>query len=669
MQKQEARQRIKKLREIIDRHRYLYHVLDKQEISDAALDSLKHELFLLESQYPDLITKDSPTQRVAGRPLKGFIKVPHKVPMLSIEDIFSEKELQDWQDYLKKIEPGRTFEYFCELKIDGFAVSLIYNKGVLETGSTRGSGRVGEDVTQNLKPIESIPLTLQCLTPRVKQVVIGSKVEVRGEVYMEKRDFEKLNKELAEKGQKPYANPRNLAAGSIRQLDPKLAASRPLKFIAYDLVTNLGQKKHSQKHKILKELGFKSDQGRVCFNLSQVLGYWKEIVKNRAALPYQVDGVVVSVNDNALFAKFGVVGKSPRGIRAFKFSPKQAATKVLDIKVQVGRTGTLTPVAVLEPVEVGGVVISRATLHNEDEIKRLGVKIGDTVIVGRAGDVIPDIVKVLPEMRTGHEKKFVMPGKCPVCGSATQRPQGEVRYICKNPDCFAVQRQNFYHFASRQALNIMGLGPKIIDKLIDQGLISDFADIFKLKEGDLIPLERFAEKSAENIIRSIHKSEEKIPLARFIYALGILHVGEETAIDLAQYFGDIKKLAQSSKEELERIPDIGKVVAESIYGWFKAQKNQKLLKDLLQSGLAIIEPPKLGRRLAGKTFVITGVLESLTRDEAKKRIRMFGGKPSSAVSKETDFLILGVNPGSKLEKARVLGVKIIKEKEFLKMIR
>lgn len=672
MTKQGAKQRLEKLRKVINRHRYFYHVLDKQEISPEALDSLKHELYLLESAYPEFITSDSPTQRVAGKPLKGFKKVEHEISMLSIEDIFSEKELREWKDYLKRLAPSEVegLEYFCEPKVDGFAVSLIYKNGIFTTGSTRGSGRMGEDVTQNLKTIESIPLRLCALSESAHRICALSesahrKVEIRGEVYMEKKDFQIFNKKLGGK----YANPRNLAAGSIRQLDPKIAGSRPLKFMAYDLVTDFGQKKHSEEHQILKKLGFKADDGQVCKKISEVVDYWQEIAKKRNPLPYQIDGAVVMINNNAFFEKFGIVGKSPRAIRAFKFSPKQAATRVLDIKVQVGRTGNITPVAILEPQEVGGVTISRATLHNEDEIKRLGIKIGDTVIVGRAGDVIPDIIKVLPELRTGSERVFVMPQDCPACGAKVIRPEGEVRHICVNPKCFAIQRENFYHFAARPAFDISGLGPKIIDRLIGHGLVSTQADLFKLKEGDLLPLERFAEKSAKNIIEAIQKSKTKIPLSRFIYALGILHVGEETAFNLAQYLGDIDKLKKASKDALEQIPDIGKVVAESIYSWFQAKRNQKLINDLLGAGVKIASQPKIGKSLAGKTFVLTGVLESLSRNEARKKIRMLGGKPASSISKETDYLVAGEEPGSKLDKAKKFEIKIIGEKEFLEMLK
>jgi len=531
MTRAEAKKRIEKLKKLISHHRYLYHVLDKQEISDEAFDSLKHELYKLEQQFPEFITPDSPTQRVGGKPLEKFEKVEHEVPMLSIEDVFSEKELQDWEDYLKRLAPSAKFEYFCEYKIDGFAITLIYKNGIFTTGATRGDGKTGENVTQNLKTIESLPLKLRdCkwLSPTVKRV------EIRGEVYMEKDDFEKFNKTLKKKGQKPYANPRNLAAGSIRQLDPELAAARPLKFLAYDIVTDLGQKKHSEEHQILPALGFKTDPGRICQNTAEVVDFWRQAAKKRETLPYLVDGVVINVNDISLFQKLGVVGKSPRGTRAFKFSPKQATTKVLDIKLQVGRTGAVTPVAHLEPVQVGGVTITRATLHNEDEIKRLGVKIGDTVIVERAGDVIPAVAKVLTELRTGKEKEFHFLKTCPVCSAKLIRPEGEAIWRCPNPKCPARRRENLYFFASKKAFDIEGLGPKIIDQLVDENLISEAADIFELKEGDLIPLERFGVRSAQNLVAAIQKSKE-IPLARFIYSLGIRHVGEETAIDLANY--------------------------------------------------------------------------------------------------------------------------------------
>lgn len=654
MERAEAKTRILKLKKVIDHHRYLYHVLDKQEISDAALDSLKHELLQLEKLYPEFLTPDSPTQRVGGEPQKGFSKVAHEFPMLSIEDIFSQKELEDWEVYLKKLAPDEKIDYFCEPKIDGFAISLIYEAGVLKIGSTRGNGKVGEDVTQNLKTIESIPLRLRSNLPDI--------VEIRGEVYMEKKDFEKFSSD--------YANPRNLAAGSIRQLDPKIASQRPLKFLAYSLITDLGQKKHSEEHQILKELGFKTYPGKECQNLFDILDFWQEIVRKRDSLPFQVDGIVAVVNNNALFQKLGVVGKSPRGIRAFKFSPKQATTKIKDIKLQVGRTGAITPVAVLEPVVVGGVTVSRATLHNKDEIERLGVRIGDTVIVERAGDVIPAVSEVMKDLRTGKEKEFKFPKTCPVCGSDLRKPEDEVVWRCLNPNCQAQKREFLYHFVSGKAFDIKGLGPKIIDQLINENLVSQPADLFGLEEGDLAVLERFGQKSASNLISAIRDST-KVPLSRFIYALSIRHVGEETAIALAQHFGTIKNFEEAAEQKLPSLSLMGVEVSKSIYSWFHYKKNVKMIDDLLEAGVKIAPSENSSVRtgkLSGKTFVITGVLDSITRVEAHKKIRLLGGHPLTSVSKKTDFLVVGKNPSSKLEKAQKLGVKTITEASFLQML-
>ncbi len=682
MTKQQAKQRIEKLKKVINYHRYLYHVLNRQEISDSALDSLKHELYKLEQQFPELITPDSPTQRVAGEPLEGFNKVEHKIPMLSIEDIFSPEELKEWEDYLERLLPGQKFEYFTELKVDGFAITLIYKNGIFIQGATRGNGKIGEDVTQNLRTIESIPLKLELhsalgfdpqlsrkIESNIKNLIKKGVVEIRGEVYMEKKDFERLNEQMRKKGEKTFANPRNLAAGSIRQLDPKLAASRPLKFFAYDIITDLGQEKHSQEHKILFALGFKTDLGRVCATLSEVVDYYKKITKKRESFPFQIDGIVVSVNNNSLFEKLGVVGKSPRGIRAFKFPPKQATTIIEDIKVQVGRTGALTPVAILKPVEIDGVVISRATLHNEDEIKRLGVKIGDTVIVGRAGDVIPAVLKTLPDLRTGKEREFKMPKFCPVCKTKLVKPAGEVIWRCPNPNCFAKRKKYFYHFISKGAFDIEGLGPKIIDKLIDEGLIFDPADLFKLKKGDVLPLEGFAEKAAQNLIDSI-QSKKKISLPKFIYALGIRNVGEETAYLLADRFGSLENLKNASLSKLEEIRDIGPIVAESIYDFFHNKKNLDFIKKLKDVGVKIqtTRPKSKPGKLKGLTFVLTGALETITRKEAKERIRALGGDVSESVSKKTNYLVMGENPGSKLKKAKEIGIKILSEKEFLEML-
>ncbi len=688
MVKSEVQKRIEKLKEVINYHRYLYHVQNRQEISPQALDSLKHELYTLEQKYPEFITPDSPTQRVAGKPSDGFAKVAHEIPMLSIEDIFTEEELQDWQEYLERLEKKTEFEFFSELKIDGFAIALIYENGIFNRGATRGSGLVGEDVTQNLKTIESIPLKLQLhvhphtnfgvgvhgMLPlkeseeKIKKLIKRGNIEVRGEVYMEKKAFEKFNEEQRKKGFPAFANPRNLAAGSIRQLDPKLASSRPLKFLAYDIVTDLGQKKHSESHQILQSLGFKTDPGKICQNLDEIIEFWREVAKKRESLPFLIDGVVININDEFLFKKLGVVGKSPRGVRAFKFSPKQATTIIENIVLQVGRTGAVTPVAHLKPVEVGGITITRATLHNEDEIKRLGVKIGDTVIVERAGDVIPAVAKVITELRTGKEKEFHFPKTCQVCLSNLIKPEGEVVWRCPNPDCGAKKREFLCHFSSRKAFNIEGLGPKIIGQLIEENLISQASDIFQLKEGDLLPLERFAEKKTGNILEAVEKSK-KISLAKFIFALGIRHVGEETAQDLSYYFGSIDKFKEVSREEFDKIPEVGPEISKSIFNWLQEKRNQKLIKDLLSAGIEIIPPEKISKKLQGLKFVLTGSLENMTREEVKNKIRLLGGEVSETVSKETDYVILGKDPGLKLEKAKQFGIKTIGEKEFLKMLK
>ncbi|MEK7162483.1 MAG: NAD-dependent DNA ligase LigA [Patescibacteria group bacterium] len=664
MDKAQARQRITKLKQAINKHRYEYHVLNKSSISPEALDSLKHELKKLEDEFPELITPDSPTQRVAGEPLKGFKKVLHKVPMLSLEDVFSEEEFLEWVERIKKLlrfDPATAGpEFFAELKFDGLACSLVYKNGILDRAATRGDGKVGEDVTANIRTIEAVPL-------RLEKTAKGE-VEVRGEVLITKKAFEKINREQKKKGGQIYANPRNLAAGSLRQLDQKITAARHLDFHAYDLVTELGQETHSEEHKILREFGFKTDsEARIIKTPEELFRFKEKIEREREKLPYGIDGLVVQVNNNKLFQKLGVVGKAPRGSVAFKFSPKEATTEVKDIAVQVGRTGVLTPVAVLEPVKVGGVTISRATLHNEDEIRRLGLKVGDTVIVGRAGDVIPDVKKVLKELRRGKEKEFHMPKTCPVCGREIRKEKEGPLAYCTNKFCPAKHRENLYHFVSRVAFDIDGLGPKIVDVLLDQGLIQDAADIFDLKEGDIQPLERFGEKSAANIVAAI-KEKTRISLPRFIIALGILHVGEETAQDLADNFGSLEKLREASLEELESVSNIGEVVARSLYEWFRDAYNKRFLEKLLRR-VSIEKYHAPAGKLKGLIFVITGGLETMTREEAKMRIKKLGGHASETVTKETDYVVAGTEPGStKLERAKKLGVKTIDEKEFLKML-
>jgi len=665
MTKQNAKDRIGKLKSLIQKHRYLYHVKDVQEISDEAFDVLKHELFELEQQFPDLITKDSPTQRVGGEPLAKFNKVSHDSPMLSIEDIFKEEEFDSWEEYLQRLSKKKNLEYFAEVKIDGFAVSLRYKKGIFVLGATRGNGSVGEDVTQNLKTIESIPLRLE------KKFSLDS-IEIRGEVYMEKRDFEKFNAKRKKAGQESYANPRNLAAGSIRQLDPKLAASRPLKFIAYDLVSNLGQKTHNKDHEILSSLGFKTDStAKVCKNKKEVLVYWRGMEKKRDSLLFHIDGVVVSVNDNVIFQSLGVAGKSPRAIRALKFAGSQTTTRIVGVKFQVGRTGAITPVAVLSPISLAGVTISRASLHNADEIKRLGVKIGDTVVIERAGDVIPFVIKVLSDLRNGTERSISIPKYCPVCSVKLVRPKGEVIWRCPNRECLAQKRENLYHFVSKKAFDIVGLGPRIIDKLVEEHLLSEPSDIFELTEGDLIPLEKFAEKAAKKTVSAIKQAKE-VSLSRFLYALGIRHVGEETAIDLASHFLSINKLRKASMEELEKISDVGGVVAQSIEDWFKNKTNQRIIKKLFKVGVKIQHSSKTSFKsnslISGKTFVVTGTLPAISRTEAKERIRQFGGNISESVSRNIDYVVVGENPGSKLVKAKKMGIQTLSEEQFLRLL-
>lgn len=672
MTKAEAQQRIDKLKKEIDHHRYLYHVEDRQEISDAALDSLKHELERLEQQFPDLITADSPTQRVGGEPLPEFQKVQHTQRMLSLNDIFSFEELQAWEDRVKKLLSAgeqKQLGYFVELKMDGLAISLLYRDGVLARASTRGDGYIGEDVTENMKTIEAIPLRLRVLKNITQQNrVIRGEVEIRGEVVMSKKAFANLNAAQKKKKEPLYANPRNVAAGSVRQLNPKVTASRKLDFVAYDLVSDLGQETHSEVHGLLRQLGFKAgDHNYTSANIQEVEKVHTQIGKLRESLPYWTDGIVVNVNHLSLFQKLGVVGKAPRGAVAYKYPAEQATTVVEDIQVQIGRTGALTPVAHLRPVQVAGTTVSRATLHNEDEIARLDVRIGDTVIVQKAGDIIPDIVQGLPKLRTGKERRFHFPKKCPICGSAVERQADQAAYYCSNTFCFAQAREGLYHFVSKSAFDIDGLGPKIIDQLLEHELIRDPADIFALREADLLPLDGFAEVSARNLIQAI-TAKKRISLARFLYALGIRHVGEETAIALAQHFHALDAITAASLEELEAIHDIGGIVAKSIYAYFAEPAHQKLLKKLAQNGVEIIYQAPKRRTLEGKTFVLTGGLSSLTRDEAKDRIRRAGGSISSSVSQKTDYVVAGEDPGSKYDKAKELNVAIINEKELLQML-
>ncbi len=696
MTKQEAKIRIEKLRSEIDYHRYLYHVLDKIEISDAALDSLKHELYKLEQQFPDLITADSPTQRVGGEALKQFKKVAHAVPMLSIEDAFTFEEVKGWEERMRRLSPHDKYDYYAEIKMDGLAMSLIYEDGVFTVGATRGDGKIGEDVTQNLKTIEAIPLRLRVPTEsEVKKFLarfpgvdkkkfeqkiysLSGRAELRGEAFMRKKTWSELNREQKKRGEAEFANPRNAAAGSIRQLDSKITASRHLDFYGYDVITDFGQKNHDEAHEILKLLGVKVNPHNIyCKNLDEVEKFHKHMAVIRAKQDFWFDGIVVNVNNIVLFKKLGVVGKTPRAVLAYKFPGEEATTKLLEVHWQVGRTGALTPVATMEPAQIGGTTVTHATLHNPDEIKRLGVKIGDTVILEKAGDVIPKIKSVFSRMRTGREKDIAIPRKCPICGSnleykkikSGKKEEAGAILFCTNKKCYAQEVENIIHFVSKKALNIDGMGEEIVRRFVDLGLIATMADIFTLKKEDIAGLERFGEKSADNLIEAIGAAK-RVSLARFVYALGIPNVGEEMANVLSRHFGDLRKIMSAKKDELLKIGDVGYVVAESVLTFFNDEKNKKIISGLLKNGIEI-EEVKISKHqpLAGKTFVLTGSMESMTRDEAKDKIRVLGGDISSSVSKETDFVVAGAEPGSKYDRAKKNGIKILDEKEFLKLIK
>lgn len=654
MSKSEAKQRIEKLREAINKYRYQYHVLDKLDISEAALDALKHELKLLEDQFPDLITADSPTQRVAGKALDKFSKIEHQTPMLSMEDVFTAAEFEEWAKRITKLEEGKEQAMYSMLKIDGLAISLVYEDGQLVSAATRGDGKIGEDVTLNVRTIEAVPLSLP----------LKGRIEIRGEIYMPKKAFDKMNAERAKKGEELFANPRNVSAGSVRQLDPRVTASRPLNFFAWQI---LDGKSRTQNQSVehLHEFGFKTSPGELTPTIQDVETFYKKMNQKREKLDFWIDGVVVRVNNLDVFEKLGVVGKTPRGIIAYKFPPEEATTVVESVDWFVGRTGSLTPVANVRATFIAGTTVTHATLHNADEIERLGLKIGDTVILTKAGDIIPKIIKVLTEMRTGKEHKIEIPKKCPVCGSPIERRDGEVAYYCTNKNCFAMEEENLVHAA--KAFDIDGLGWKIIEKLLTAGLIKTAPDIFRLSADDLLGVEGFAEISSKKLYEQIQAKKE-IDLADFIVALGIRHVGEETAFSLSTSFGSIDKLAAATREDLENVPDIGGIVAESIAEFFASEHGQKLLADYQEVGIKISKAKAVKRVLEGKTFVITGTLEKLGREEAKDTVRMLGGGVSESVSKKTDYVVVGENPGSKADKARELGVTILSESEFLRMV-
>jgi DNA ligase (NAD+) len=677
----EAARRIESLREAINRYRYEQHVLDNLSISEAALDSLKKELFDLEQQFPHLITPDSPTQRVAGKPLDEFKKVRHETRMLSLNDAFSEQDVRDWllrlENHFASIGyTPKAVSYYCDLKMDGLAVELLYEDGVFVQGSTRGDGEIGEDITQNLRTIEAIPLRLDAT-----KGALPRRLTVRGECFLTKKEFERINHEQQLQGEKLFANPRNVAAGSLRQLDPLITAARKLDFYGYFILNSATvYETHAARYAALKSFGFKTNpEGTVATSLDEVIAFHQKIARRRATLPFEIDGIVVTLNEADAFEQAGIVGKAPRGAIAYKFPAEEATTVVEDIVVQVGRTGAITPVAHVRPVLVSGVTIRHATLHNADEIARLGLKIGDTVIINRAGDVIPKIVKVLPELRTGNERVFKMPTACPQ--DATPLVYDGVILRCPNPACSARHREQLYHFVSRGAFNLEGMGPKIIDRFMDEGLIDDAADIFDLRADDIKALPRFGEKSAENIIAEI-QAKKTVPLPKFLYALGIVHVGEETALALAKHITDggtstisprsLGALFQKlSLEDLQQIPDIGPKVSQSIYDWFREPRNIALLQKLETTGIniQILRYRTAVSYLSGKSFVLTGTLSSMSRDEAKEKIRALGGEVSESVSKKTSYVVAGAEAGSKLDKARKLSVAVLDEQQFLQMLR
>lgn len=662
----DVRERAEKLKQAIDHHRYLYHVLDTEEISPAALDSLKHELAEIESKYPALITADSPSQRVAGESLPFFEKVEHKVQQWSFNDVFTIEEIRAFEDRALRVlaKAGikkSNLEYTCELKIDGLKIVLEYQEGILVTAATRGNGRVGENVTANIRTIQSIPLVL-----KKPETLI-----VEGEVLMTKSEFEKQNKKRAARGLELFKNPRNVAAGSIRQLDSSLVAERNLDAFIYDIASEEGDTRTQEEElRVLEELGFKvNPHFQKVSSIEGVVEYWKKWQKQASSLNYLVDGVVVKINSKKYQEILGYTGKAPRFAIAFKFAAEQVTTTVEDIVFQVGRTGVVTPVALLEPVSVAGSTVSRATLHNEDEIRRLDIRVGDTVVLQKAGDVIPDVVRVLTEMRTGKEEPFVFPTRIPECGGDGEivRIEGQAAYRCKDRNSFSEHKRKLYHFVSKHAFDIEHLGPKNIDLLLEHGVISTFDDVFKLKRGDLVGLPRLGEKSVDNIISSINASRS-IPLSRFIVSLSIDTVGEETARLLATHFKTIENVRAASVEELMAINGIGEVVARSISEWFSDSKKAELLDRLLPE--ITIEKEGEGKSgfFSGKTVVLTGTLEGFSRDEASEIIRRQGGTVSTSVSKKTDYVVAGENAGSKERTAKELGVDILSEEDFRKLL-
>ena len=660
---------ILKLRDEVRRHEELYYVNDNPEISDSEYDALIARLQELENQHPELITPDSPTQRVGGRPAEGFPEVVHRRPMLSLENTYNIEELVAFDTRCRRLAEGRPLEYVAELKIDGVSISLLYEAEILARGVTRGDGRIGEEVTQNARTIRSVPLKL-----RAQKKTPGPEIEVRGEVFIPRRVFERTNAEREEQGEPRFANPRNAAAGTLRQLDSKAVAKRGLDMFAYDLIA--GERKpfatHWEALDWMEAAGFRVNPNReLCTSIEAVIDFCNRMETQRDDLDYEIDGLVVKVNSTALQDEFGATAKAPRWAVAYKYPARQATTRVVSIVVQVGRTGALTPVANLEPVLLAGTTVSRATLHNADEVKRLGVREGDWVLIEKGGEVIPKVLKVIESKRTGGEKQFRMPRKCPVCGGEISKVEGEVVSRCIAADCPAQLMGKLLHFASRRAMRIEGLGGSLVDQLVQKGLLRDFGDLYTLTLDQVAGLERMAKKSATNLLDQIEASKTR-DLPNLVYALGIRHVGDRTAGLLARHFGSLEALAKASVEELDDIPEIGLTVAESVHDWFADQGNLELCERLRASGvkttLTRSADQVADERFVNKQFVLTGTLSSFTRDEAKAQIEARGGRVMSSVSKKTDFVVAGEEAGSKLEKANELNIAVLDEAGFKKML-